>query len=49
VPDGVERLLTIVDLSEMLGIPVDNGWRHAALRPDDRLVMGPALSSVIEP
>jgi excisionase family DNA binding protein len=28
--DQVERLLTIVDLSEMLGVPVDTlyGWRH---------------------
>lgn len=30
MPGGVERLLTIVDLSEILGLPVDTfyGWRQ---------------------
>jgi excisionase family DNA binding protein len=35
VSDEVERLLTIVELSEMLGIPVDTlyGWRHRGEGP----------------
>ncbi|MET1008016.1 MAG: helix-turn-helix domain-containing protein, partial [Propionibacteriaceae bacterium] len=35
VPGDVERLLTIVELSEMLGIPVDTlyGWRHRGEGP----------------
>jgi len=35
VPSDVERLLTIVELSEMLGIPVDTlyGWRHRGEGP----------------
>jgi excisionase family DNA binding protein len=35
VPTEVERMLTIVDLSEMLGIPVDTlyGWRHRGQGP----------------
>lgn len=35
MPGEVERLLTIVDLSEMLGIPVDTlyGWRHRGEGP----------------
>ena len=35
MPDEVERLLTIVDLSDMLGIPVDTlyGWRHRGEGP----------------
>ena len=35
MPGDVERLLTIVELSEMLGIPVDTlyGWRHRGEGP----------------
>lgn len=35
VPGDVERLLTITELSEMLGIPVDTlyGWRHRGEGP----------------
>lgn len=35
MPKDVERLLTIVDLSDMLGIPVDTlyGWRHRGEGP----------------
>lgn len=35
MPAEVERLLTIVDLSRMLGIPVDtlDGWRHRGEGP----------------
>jgi len=35
VPHEIERLLTINDLSEMLGIPVDTlyGWRHRGQGP----------------
>jgi excisionase family DNA binding protein len=35
VPNDVERLLTVSDLSEMLGIPVDTlyGWRHRGQGP----------------
>lgn len=35
MPAEVERLLTIVDLSKMLGIPVDTlyGWRHRGEGP----------------
>ena len=35
MPGEVERLLTIVELSEMLGIPVDTlyGWRHRGEGP----------------
>jgi len=35
VPDEIERLLTIVELSEMLGVPVDTlyGWRHRGEGP----------------
>ena len=35
MPNDVERLLTVNDLSEMLGIPVDTlyGWRHRGQGP----------------
>ena len=35
MPHEIERLLTINDLSEMLGIPVDTlyGWRHRGQGP----------------
>ncbi len=35
MPHEIERLLTINDLSEMLGIPVDTlyGWRHRGQSP----------------
>jgi excisionase family DNA binding protein len=35
VPNDVERLLTVSDVSEMLGIPVDTlyGWRHRGQGP----------------
>jgi hypothetical protein len=35
VTNELDRLLTINDLSEMLGVPVDTvyGWRHRGLRP----------------
>ena len=35
MPGDLERLLTIVELSEMLGIPVDTlyGWRHRGEGP----------------
>ena len=35
MPGDVERLLTIVQLSEMLGIPFDtlHGWRHRGEGP----------------
>ncbi len=35
MPDEVERLLTITELSGMLGIPVDTlyGWRHRGEGP----------------
>ena len=35
MPHQVERLLTITDLSEMLGVPVDTlyGWRHRGEGP----------------
>ena len=35
MPGDIERLLTIVELSEMLGIPVDTlyGWRHRGEGP----------------
>lgn len=35
MPNDVERLLTVSDVSEMLGIPVDTlyGWRHRGQGP----------------
>ena len=35
MPEELERLLTIVELSDMLGIPVDTlyGWRHRGEGP----------------
>ena len=35
MPQGIEPLLTITDLSQMLGVPVDTlyGWRHRGLGP----------------
>ena len=35
MPDDIERLLTIGELSAMLGVPVDTlyGWRHRGLGP----------------